>query len=609
MDDGFYSADYLRAWIRSAQLRAHLREKVGPQWWEMAETGELLRGLFFEGTRPSARKSLPASGSSRSTRARSCGKACLPRRPHFEGCACCLRAFRPIKTAMDDESGIVESERLRRSSVTNINIFALAPVAASHATPVRAPEIEPAETSETLVSPQWLERRNKKLDLLEQELRRRAAELDLREAELEQREAEFEAEAFIRSEPWKSGSNASRSSTSAWTGARTSWAPTWRGCRAIYCAPTRSKRTPGLHSSMAQAPALPRGFELPLEPRLPRIGSVDQVAVEARAASSRSGRSSARRSSWRSSSRSADGPDDARGRRTRRARSRRSARRRCGPIPPTRASRRSRRSASTRTSSRSRSSALAGTGVKVASVATAFPSGQSPLDVEARARSRGVVELGARRDRHGDRPRRVPLGPLREGLRRGRAGEGGLRRGAPEGDPRDRRARDVRQRAPRVACSRWPPAPTSSRRRPGKLPRAATLPVTLVMLEAIRDVYEETGRRVGMKPAGGIRQAKQAIQYLVVSARDARARLADARPVPPRRLVASERHAHADPQGDAPAPTRARTTSPLTGSRARIRHDEARRESRSALKLQPHPQGVGGRGRAVPHAERTCPDD
>jgi deoxyribose-phosphate aldolase len=49
----------------------------------------------------------------------------------------------------------------------------------------------------------------------------------------------------------------------------------------------------------------------------------------------------------------------------------------------------------------------------------------------------------------------------------------------------------------------------------GKLPSAATLPVTLVMLEAIRDVYEETGRRVGMKPAGGIRHAKQAVQYLV----------------------------------------------------------------------------------------------
>src|SRR5439155_1596120 len=49
----------------------------------------------------------------------------------------------------------------------------------------------------------------------------------------------------------------------------------------------------------------------------------------------------------------------------------------------------------------------------------------------------------------------------------------------------------------------------------GKLPSSATLPVTLCMLEAIRDVHEETGRVVGMKAAGGIRQAKQAVQYLV----------------------------------------------------------------------------------------------
>src|SRR5438128_2724685 len=49
----------------------------------------------------------------------------------------------------------------------------------------------------------------------------------------------------------------------------------------------------------------------------------------------------------------------------------------------------------------------------------------------------------------------------------------------------------------------------------GKLPGAATLPVQLVMLEAIRDVYDETGRKVGMKPAGGIRNSKNAIQYLV----------------------------------------------------------------------------------------------
>src|SRR5450432_2435560 len=50
----------------------------------------------------------------------------------------------------------------------------------------------------------------------------------------------------------------------------------------------------------------------------------------------------------------------------------------------------------------------------------------------------------------------------------------------------------------------------------GKVVPAATLPVTLVMLEAIRDFERATGRAVGMKPAGGIRTAKEAIQYLVV---------------------------------------------------------------------------------------------
>src|SRR5439155_4602580 len=49
----------------------------------------------------------------------------------------------------------------------------------------------------------------------------------------------------------------------------------------------------------------------------------------------------------------------------------------------------------------------------------------------------------------------------------------------------------------------------------GKLASSATLPVQLCMLEVIRDVHEETGRVVGMKAAGGIRQAKQAIQFLV----------------------------------------------------------------------------------------------
>lgn len=50
----------------------------------------------------------------------------------------------------------------------------------------------------------------------------------------------------------------------------------------------------------------------------------------------------------------------------------------------------------------------------------------------------------------------------------------------------------------------------------GKISPAATQPVTLVMLEAIRDYYYQTDRMVGMKPAGGIRKAKQALQYLVL---------------------------------------------------------------------------------------------
>ena len=50
----------------------------------------------------------------------------------------------------------------------------------------------------------------------------------------------------------------------------------------------------------------------------------------------------------------------------------------------------------------------------------------------------------------------------------------------------------------------------------GKVQPAATLPVTLVMLEAIRDFYDDTGKIIGMKPAGGIKTAKDAIAYLVL---------------------------------------------------------------------------------------------
>ena len=50
----------------------------------------------------------------------------------------------------------------------------------------------------------------------------------------------------------------------------------------------------------------------------------------------------------------------------------------------------------------------------------------------------------------------------------------------------------------------------------GKVSPAATLPVTMVMLEAVRDFRDAHGRQVGVKPAGGIRTAKDAIRYLVL---------------------------------------------------------------------------------------------
>src|SRR4029453_7877606 len=50
----------------------------------------------------------------------------------------------------------------------------------------------------------------------------------------------------------------------------------------------------------------------------------------------------------------------------------------------------------------------------------------------------------------------------------------------------------------------------------GKIQPAATLPVTLIMLEAVRDFHDTTGTMIGVKPAGGIRTSKDAIRYLVL---------------------------------------------------------------------------------------------
>ena len=145
-----------------------------------------------------------------------------------------------------------------------------------------------------------------------------------------------------------------------------------------------------------------------------------------------------------------DGPDDARGRRHarqgRRALLEGDAARPGRPVDPVRRRRlrlpeprRDREGAARRLRRQGR---LGRDGVPVRPVAARG---------QARRRARGG-RARRRRDRHGDRPRRLPLRPLREGLRRDRPGEGGLRRRAPEGDPRDRRARHVRQRPPRLAA-------------------------------------------------------------------------------------------------------------------------------------------------------------
>jgi deoxyribose-phosphate aldolase len=156
---------------------------------------------------------------------------------------------------------------------------------------------------------------------------------------------------------------------------------------------------------------------------------------------------------------------------------------------------------------------LAGSSVKVASVATAFPSGQSPLPVKlaevAEAVAMGAHEIDMVIDRGAflaGRYGRVydEIVAVKEACGHAHlkvileAGELGTY--------------DNLRRASLLAIAAGADFIKTST---GKLPSAATLPVQLVMLEAVRDVYEESGRRVGVKAAGGIRASKNAVQYLV----------------------------------------------------------------------------------------------
>jgi len=157
---------------------------------------------------------------------------------------------------------------------------------------------------------------------------------------------------------------------------------------------------------------------------------------------------------------------------------------------------------------------LRGTGVRVASVATAFPSGQSFTEVKV-AEARQAVAAGADEvdmviDRGaflaGDHERVYEeIGAIREAC-------------APAHlkvilETAELGSYDSVRRASILAMAAGADFVKTST---GKVQPAATLPVSLVMMEAIRDFHRETGRAVGFKPAGGIRTAKQAIAYLVV---------------------------------------------------------------------------------------------
>lgn len=157
---------------------------------------------------------------------------------------------------------------------------------------------------------------------------------------------------------------------------------------------------------------------------------------------------------------------------------------------------------------------LQGSGINVASVATSFPSGMSTLDEKIEETKR-VVDDGA-----DEVDMVISRGQFLKGNYqyvfdeiaqiKETCGQAHLKVILETGELQTyenvRKASDLAMHAGADFIK------TST----GKVKPAATQPVTLVMLEAIRDFYYDTDRMVGMKPAGGIRKAKQAIQYLVL---------------------------------------------------------------------------------------------
>ena len=264
---------------------------------------------------------------------------------------------------------------------------------------------------------------------------------------------------------------------------------------------------------MAKAPALVGGVELPLEPRLPRIGSIDAVALEERAATL------AKRSIKRESKLYAldlairmmdlttlEGQDT-----PGKAAALCSKAMRPDPVDvsvPSVAAVCVYPNLVQHAKAR-----LGESGVKVASVATAFPSGQSPTEIKV-AEARAVVELGA-----DEVDMVIDRGAFLSG-RYAKVFDEIVRVKEACGDVHlkviletgELGTYDNVRRASLLAIAAGADFVKTST---GKISPAATLPVTLCMMEAVRDVYVETGRKIGIKPAGGIRASKQAVQYLV----------------------------------------------------------------------------------------------
>jgi deoxyribose-phosphate aldolase len=157
--------------------------------------------------------------------------------------------------------------------------------------------------------------------------------------------------------------------------------------------------------------------------------------------------------------------------------------------------------------------ALAGSAIHVASVATAFPSGQAPLDVKladtAAAVAAGADEIDMVINRGAFLSGRY-LEVYDEIVATKQAcGPAHLKVILETGELA---TYDNVRRASWLAMLAGADFIKTST---GKVAPAATLPVTLVMLEAVRDFAVATGRMVGVKPAGGIRTSKDAIRYLV----------------------------------------------------------------------------------------------